>query len=80
VRWDSGCKSVDATTADTLTASFGLRLGSRSWHGAQLTMGTYGHVIDELEDAPQLPAEDAIRQARERVFGGSRTRLVPAAG
>jgi integrase len=35
-------------------------------HGAQLTMSTYGHVIDELEDAPQLPAEDAIRAARDR--------------
>lgn len=33
--------------------------------GAELTMGAYGHVIDELEDQPQLPAEDAILQARE---------------
>jgi len=44
-------------------------------HGANLTMGTYGHVIDELEDAPNLPAEDAIRRAREEI----RTRLVPFA-
>lgn len=43
-------------------------------HGPQLTLGTYGHVIDEFEDAPQLQAEEAIRQAREQV--GSR--LVPA--
>jgi integrase len=34
-------------------------------HGAELTMRTYGHVIEELEDRPQLPAEDAIREARE---------------
>jgi len=34
-------------------------------HGAVLTMRTYGHVIEELEDRPQLPAEDAIREARE---------------
>jgi hypothetical protein len=27
-------------------------------------------VIDELEDAPQLHAEEAIRQARKRVHGG----------
>jgi integrase len=47
--------------------------------GAQLTMSTYGHVIDELEDAHRLPAEDAIRQARERHSGGSCTRLLPAA-
>ena len=33
-------------------------------HGAELTMRTYGHVIEELEDRPQLPAEDAIREAR----------------
>ena len=45
-------------------------------HGANLTMGTYGHVIDELEEAPNLPAEDAIRRAREEI----RTRLVPFGG
>ncbi|MDQ1464193.1 MAG: hypothetical protein QOC73_1134 [Actinomycetota bacterium] len=33
-------------------------------HGAGLTMSTYGHVIDELEDAPNLDAESAIRHAR----------------
>lgn len=33
-------------------------------HGAELTMRTYGHVIDELEDAPRLPAEEAIELAR----------------
>jgi hypothetical protein len=27
-------------------------------------MSTYGHVIEELEDAPRLPAEEAIRRAR----------------
>ena len=31
---------------------------------ARLTPSTYGHVIDELGDAPQMPAEDAIRAAR----------------
>jgi integrase len=33
-------------------------------HGADLTMRTYGHVIDELEDAPRVSAEDAIAAAR----------------
>ena len=33
-------------------------------HGAQLTLGTYGHVIDELADQPRVSAEDAIRAAR----------------
>ena len=36
-------------------------------HAAGLTLSTYGHVIDELDDSPQIPAEDAIRAAH----GGS---------
>jgi hypothetical protein len=39
-------------------------------HGAELTLRTYGYVIEELEDSPQLPAEEAIRQARERIASG----------
>ena len=33
-------------------------------HNARYTLGTYGHVIDELDDQPQLSAEDAIAAAR----------------
>ena len=33
-------------------------------HGAGLTIRTYGHVIDELEDAPRISAKDAILAAR----------------
>jgi integrase len=33
-------------------------------HGAQLTLGCYGHVIDELENAPEQDAEAAILAAR----------------
>jgi hypothetical protein len=33
-------------------------------HDARLTLGTYAHVIDELDDAPRIGAEDAIRAAR----------------
>jgi len=33
-------------------------------HDARLTSTTYGHVIDELDDAPRMAAEDAIRAAR----------------
>jgi integrase len=33
-------------------------------HSAALTMGVYGHVIDELEDEPRVTAEDAIAAAR----------------
>jgi integrase len=36
-------------------------------HGAELTMRVYGHVIEELEDRPQLPAEEAIVDARRAV-------------
>ena len=31
---------------------------------AKLTLSTYGHVIDELDGAPRVPAEYAIRAAR----------------
>ncbi len=40
-------------------------------HSAALTMRTYGHVIDELEDAPRISAEDAILAARR----GSNVRI-----
>ena len=33
-------------------------------HDAAMTLATYGHVIDELDDAPRIAAEDAIRAAR----------------
>ena len=33
-------------------------------HDARLTLTRYGHVIDELEDAPRLEAESAIANAR----------------
>jgi integrase len=33
-------------------------------HDARLTLGTYGHVIDELDEVPRIAAEDAIRAAR----------------
>lgn len=36
-------------------------------HGAELTLRTYGHVIEELEDSPQLTAEEGLRRAREEL-------------
>jgi len=33
-------------------------------HDASLTLGRYGHVIDELEDAPRRDAEASILAAR----------------
>jgi hypothetical protein len=38
-------------------------------HSAVPTMGTYGHVVEGLEGAPNLPAEDAIRVARAAAGG-----------
>ena len=35
-------------------------------HGKGVSVEVYQHVIAEFEDAPRLPAEDAIRQAREQ--------------
>jgi hypothetical protein len=32
-------------------------------HGAQLTLGTYGHMIDELDDPPRQDAETGILAA-----------------
>jgi integrase len=34
-------------------------------HDAKLTLSTYGHVIDELDGAPRVAAEDAIQAARD---------------
>ncbi|MDA8067528.1 MAG: site-specific integrase, partial [Actinomycetota bacterium] len=39
-------------------------VGKQLGHGARLTLDTYGHVIDELDDAPRLSAVDAIVRAR----------------
>ena len=39
-------------------------VGRQLGHDARLTLGTYGHVIDELEDAPRQDAETAILAAR----------------
>lgn len=33
-------------------------------HDARYTLGTYGHVIDDLDGEPRISAEDAIRAAR----------------
>ena len=35
-------------------------------HSTAVCMRTYGHVIEELEDAPRITAEDAIQVAREQ--------------
>jgi site-specific recombinase XerD len=41
-------------------------------HDARLTLSTYGHVIDEFDDLPQLSAETAISEARAELATGKR--------
>jgi integrase len=38
-------------------------------HSAQLTMRTFGHVIEELDEAPRITAEDAIHAVRANSGG-----------
>ncbi|MEA2150148.1 MAG: hypothetical protein QOD69_1978 [Solirubrobacteraceae bacterium] len=49
-------------------------------HRAELTLRTYGHVIEELDDSPQLSAEEAIQRAREDLRRKPCTRFVRARG
>jgi integrase len=49
-------------------------------HDARLTLSTYGHVIDELDGAPHIPAEDAIRAARDTQCVPGVSGEAPAAG
>lgn len=37
-------------------------------HGAALTLGTYGHVVDELDEQPRQDAEGAILAARSSAW------------
>lgn len=43
-------------------------------HGADLTLGTYGHTIDELDEAPRISADEAIAAARAQVGTSRRKR------
>ncbi|MCW2986834.1 MAG: site-specific integrase [Conexibacter sp.] len=48
-------------------------------HGANLTLSTYGHVIEELDDSPHMDAEHAIRAARGDTVPTEFPRLVSVA-
>ncbi|MCW2999161.1 MAG: site-specific integrase [Solirubrobacterales bacterium] len=48
-------------------------------HGANLTLSTYGHVIEELDGAPQIDAQDAIWAARGEDVPSEFPRLVSVA-
>jgi hypothetical protein len=40
-------------------------------HDARLTLSTYGHGMDEFEDAPRLDAHTAITNARSEPIDGA---------
>lgn len=42
-------------------------------HDARLTLSTYGHVMDEFEDAPRLDAQTAIASAQSELAGQPET-------
>jgi integrase len=44
-------------------------------HDARLTLGTYGHVIDELDGMPHIDAETAIAAARDTLAASPRSKL-----
>jgi integrase len=48
-----------------------IKVARQLGHDARLTLSTYGHVIDELEEQPHLDAESTIEAARQAVGTGS---------
>jgi len=44
-----------------------IKVARQLGHDARLTLSTYGHVIDELEEQPHLDAESAIEAARQAI-------------
>jgi hypothetical protein len=43
-------------------------------HDARLTLSTYGHVMDEFEDTPQVDAQMAIADARAAIDAAASNR------
>ncbi|MDQ2984066.1 MAG: site-specific integrase [Actinomycetota bacterium] len=44
-----------------------LEVAKQAGHSPTMALATYGHVIEELEGAEKLPAEEVIRRAREEL-------------
>jgi integrase len=44
-----------------------IKVARQLGHDARLTLSTYGHVIDELDDQPHIDAESAIAAARAQL-------------
>ena len=45
-----------------------IKVARQLGHDARLTLSTYGHVIDELDDQPHVKAEAAIAAARDSIL------------
>jgi hypothetical protein len=81
---------VDEATPYTLRHSFAslllhegrsvIYVARQLGHDARLTLTRYGHVIDKLKDQPQIPAEQAIREARSQLVPSPFPEAVEAAG
>jgi hypothetical protein len=44
-----------------------IKVARQLGHDARLTLSTYGHVIDMLDERPHLDSESAIEAARHTV-------------
>ena len=49
-----------------------VEIAQHAGHSPAMTLATYAHVIDELAGSERRPAEDVIREARERVTSRAR--------
>ena len=57
----------------TVRASCAQTLAEQMGHSAQMTVGTYTHVIRELKGQPIMAAEDQIEQAAGKMVDASWT-------
>ena len=55
-----------------------LDVARQAGHSPTMTLDTYGHVIEELDSTERVPAEEAVRRARERARGNPATPVQPA--
>jgi len=57
-----------------------VEIAAQLGHSPGMTLQQYGHLIDELQDRPSVPAEQLIREARERVAAQWLHKTAEAAG
>jgi integrase len=57
-----------------------VEIAAQLGHSPAMTLQQYGHLIEELQDEPGVPAEQLIRKARERMAAQWLHRTVETAG